>query len=55
MSELRVPCQVFSRVVGYISPTKYWNKGKLQEWKERQEYRTPTRKELNGDLRRDIH
>jgi ribonucleoside-triphosphate reductase len=28
-------CEVYSRVVGYISPMKRWNKGKQQEGRER--------------------
>jgi len=28
-------CQVYSRVVGYLSPVNQWNKGKQQEYKER--------------------
>jgi len=31
-------CEVYSRVVGYISPVKQWNKGKKAEWKERRNY-----------------
>lgn len=29
------PCLVYSRVVGYHNPTKQWNKGKREEFKER--------------------
>ena len=31
-------CLVFSRVTGYYSPTKNWNKGKQEEWKARKMY-----------------
>lgn len=31
----RTKCEVYSRVVGYIRPTKNWNPGKLQEFKDR--------------------
>ena len=34
----RVPCEVYSRIVGYIRPVKQWNVGKIQEWKERKVY-----------------
>lgn len=27
--------EVYSRIVGYIRPTKQWNKGKREEWKDR--------------------
>ena len=30
-----INCEVYSRVVGYYRPTSTWNKGKLQEYKER--------------------
>ena len=41
--ERKVPCSVFSRVVGYISVVKtgkkpHWNKGKFEEFKERATY-----------------
>ena len=26
------PCEVFSRVVGYLRPVQNWNKGKKQEY-----------------------
>ena len=29
------PCEVYSRVVGYIRPIQQWHKGKAQEFKER--------------------
>lgn len=35
----KVPCEVYSRVVGYIRPIQNWNKGKRQEFKERATYR----------------
>lgn len=39
MSEKRkVPCEVYSRVVGYLRPLQNWHKGKVQEFKERETY-----------------
>lgn len=32
------PCEVYSRVVGYIRPVQQWNLGKKQEFEERKEY-----------------
>jgi ribonucleoside-triphosphate reductase len=32
------PCEVFSRVVGYLRPVKQWNKGKQEEFKLRRVY-----------------
>ena len=30
-----VPCEVYSRIVGYMRPIQSWNKGKQQEFNER--------------------
>ena len=30
-----VPCEVWSRIVGYYRPVKYWNAGKKEEFKDR--------------------
>lgn len=35
----RQPCEVYSRVVGYLRPTSQWNDGKVAEWNERKEYK----------------
>ncbi len=34
-------CEVYSRVVGYLSPVSEWNKGKKEEFIQRQEYDIP--------------
>jgi hypothetical protein len=36
--ERKVPCEVYSRVVGYLRPVRNWNKGKKQEFADRQPY-----------------
>lgn len=36
--KLRVPCEVYSRIVGYIRPVQDWNAGKQQEFEERVTY-----------------
>jgi len=33
-----VPCEVYSRVVGYYRPISSWNRGKQEEFKERKEF-----------------
>ncbi len=33
------PCEVYSRVVGYLRPVRQWNDGKQQEFKERKEFK----------------
>lgn len=35
------PCEVYSRVVGYIRPVQQWHKGKKQEFEERVEFLAP--------------
>lgn len=32
------PCEVYSRIVGYLRPAQQWNLGKQREYKERKEY-----------------
>jgi len=34
----KVPCEVYSRIVGYLRPVRNWNIGKKQEFAERREY-----------------
>ncbi len=33
------PCEVYSRIVGYLRPVQQWNLGKKQEFKTRKEYK----------------
>jgi len=33
-----VPCEVYSRVVGYYRPVQSWNLGKQEEFKDRKEF-----------------
>ena len=37
----RVPCEVYSRIVGYVRPVRNWNEGKKQEFTERTVYSVP--------------
>ena len=39
---IKQPCEVYSRVVGYIRPVQQWHKGKKQEYGERKEFAMPT-------------
>lgn len=34
-SDIRVPVEVYSRVVGYYRPVSQWHAGKKEEFKER--------------------
>ena len=35
------PVETYSRVVGYLSPISEWNKGKKEEYEDRQDYDMP--------------
>ena len=35
MSGDKVPCEVYSRIVGYLRPVANWNDGKKQEFTDR--------------------
>jgi ribonucleoside-triphosphate reductase len=37
----QVPCDVYSRIVGYITPVGQWNTGKQREMRDRKVYRVP--------------
>lgn len=39
---IKQPCEVYSRVVGYLRPVQQWNLGKKQEFKERKEFKINT-------------
>lgn len=34
----RTKCEIYSRVVGYISPVNQWNEGKQSEYADRVEF-----------------
>jgi len=34
----RQPCEIYSRIVGYIRPVSSWNPGKKAEYEDRKEY-----------------
>jgi len=38
---LRVPMEIYSRVVGYLRPVNDWNAAKQQEFKERKAFKLP--------------
>ncbi|MDD2646745.1 MAG: anaerobic ribonucleoside-triphosphate reductase [Patescibacteria group bacterium] len=35
----RTRCEVYSRVVGYLRPVQQWNKGKKEEFRQRQTFK----------------
>ncbi len=34
----RTPCEIFSRVVGFLTPLSQWNVGKREEFRQRKTY-----------------
>jgi anaerobic ribonucleoside-triphosphate reductase len=40
----KIPCEIYSRVVGYYRPVAQWNKGKQEEWNEKIFYKIPVEK-----------
>ncbi len=38
MSKCNAPCEVYSRVVGYLRPVQNWNAGKQEEFRERKTF-----------------
>ena len=39
----KVPCEVYSRIVGYLRPIQSWNAGKKQEFKDRKLFKPKTK------------
>jgi len=37
MKEIKMPCEIYSRVVGYYRPVGQWNLGKKEEYRQRKE------------------
>ena len=44
----KVPCEVYSRIVGYLRPVQNWNKGKKQEFSDRRPYKAQTNPECES-------
>jgi len=38
---LKIPCEVYSRVVGYLRPVNDWNEAKQQEFADRVAFKLP--------------
>jgi ribonucleoside-triphosphate reductase len=32
-------CDIYSRVVGFLTPISQWNKGKKEEWRDRKTFK----------------
>jgi anaerobic ribonucleoside-triphosphate reductase len=44
----KVPCEVYSRIVGYLRPVQNWNRGKKQEFADRRPYQVQADSEREG-------
>ena len=38
MENKRTKCEIYSRVVGFLTPVSQWNRGKKEEFKDRKTY-----------------
>lgn len=47
MSKCGAPCEIYSRVCGYIRPTNNWNRGKLEELRDRKLFDVLNEKTIN--------
>ncbi len=41
MAKCGKKCEIYSRVVGYFRPTRLWNLGKKEEFKDRVTFNNP--------------
>ncbi|RLC62393.1 MAG: ribonucleoside triphosphate reductase [Chloroflexota bacterium] len=48
-STKKIPCEVYSRVVGYLRPVRNWHQGKRQEFEDRRVYRLDVEQRLQED------
>jgi len=45
--QVKIPCEIYSRTCGYFRPTFTWNKGKQQEFSDREYYNIENFKDKN--------
>ena len=36
--EIKIPCNIYSRVCGFYRPVSQWNNGKREEYRDRKQY-----------------
>ena len=49
----KIPCEIYSRVVGYFRPLSQWNRGKQAEFWDRKTYdvnRTEVKQEVRDEV-----
>ena len=45
----KIPCQIFSRIVGYVRPLGSWNDAKKHEFAKRKVYKVPSNEQLEEE------
>lgn len=50
----RTRCEIFSRVVGFLTPISQWNKGKQEEFRDRKTFDKQLRKATPEGGRRSV-
>jgi anaerobic ribonucleoside-triphosphate reductase len=43
--DVKIPCEVYSRIVGYLRPIQNWNEGKQREFADRKMFQVPKTEE----------
>jgi len=51
---IKQPCEVYSRIVGYLRPVQQWHIGKKEEFKWRKEYRTYQKEKITNLPKKEI-
>lgn len=46
----RQRCEVYSRVVGFLTPVSHWNRGKQEEFRDRKTYDQILKNDIPADL-----
>mgnify|MGYP001317438943 CR=1 FL=1 len=49
-----IPCEVYSRIVGYFRPVRQWNKGKMAEYADRRVYAFVADEEAEDETDRPV-
>jgi anaerobic ribonucleoside-triphosphate reductase len=50
-TEVKIPCEVYSRIVGYLRPVQNWHQGKQQEFRERKTFQVTKQSPLRESPR----
>ena len=53
MSNNKIPCEIYTRTVGYFRPVANWNLGKKEEFRLRKTLKIPNMKEIENECTRN--